>query len=111
MLAAQHLAQAAGVHAACAHALRKKGHDDGGQQLQQLGRAAAAQARGLAQSVLRALLVAAQDVAQDGRAIEPAPCIAARACAAAQQRAQQAAEVQATGTAAEIGRASCRERV
>ena len=36
MLAAQHLAQAAGIHAACAHALCKKGHDDGGQQLQQL---------------------------------------------------------------------------
>ena len=49
-----------------------------------------------AANLFGALLVAAQDVAQDGRAIEPATCIAARACAAAQQRAQDGLG-QATG--------------
>ena len=68
LLLAQHLAQAAGVHAARAHALRQKRHHDGRQHLQQLP-GIGAQPRGLAQAGLGTLLVAPKNVAQDGRAI------------------------------------------
>lgn len=61
----QHLAQTAGVHAAGVGALRQKCHHDGGQHLQQ-GPRLRAQACGLAQTGLRALLVAAKNMPQDG---------------------------------------------
>ena len=96
LLLAQHLAQAAGVHAARAHALRQKRHHDGRQHLQQLP-GIGAQPRGLAQAGLGTLLVAPKNVAQDGRAIGLA---APRAAAAAQQRTEQTAQIRAAAVVA-----------
>ena len=90
----QHLAQTIGAQTTGANALRQKCHHDGRQHLQQLTRIST-ETGGLAQAVLRALLVAAKNMAEDGRTVR---CGASRSAAAraAEQSAQQATQTTAT---------------
>ena len=90
----QHLAEAIRAQTTGADTLRQKCHHDRRQHLQQLA-SVGTQTGGLTQTVLRALLVAAKNMAKDGRA---ARCRASRSSAAraAKQPTQQATQTTAT---------------
>ena len=90
----QHLAQTIGAQTTGADALRQKRHHDRRQHLQQLA-SVSAQTRRLAQAVLRALLVAAKNMTEDGCAVRRRASRTATTCAA-EQSAQQAAQTTAT---------------
>ena len=95
----QHLAEGIGIQPAGADALRQKRHHDRRQHLQQLA-SVGTEASRLTQAVLRALLVAAQNMAKDGCAVRR---WASRSTTTgtAEQPAQQTAQTTATAQSAQ----------
>ena len=91
-LLTEHLPQAAGVHAARAHALGQKGHDDGRQHLHQLA-GVCPQAAGLAQPGFGTLASTAKNMPQDGSAGTTAHRSTGR-CASTEHGAKQAAQIE-----------------
>ena len=92
-LLTEHLPQAAGVHAARAHALGQKGHDDGRQHLHQLA-GVCPQAAGLAQPGFGTLASTAKNMPQDGSAGTTAHRSTGR-CVGTEHGAKQAAQIHA----------------
>ena len=104
----QHLAQAVGIQATGAGALRQKRHHDRRQYLQQLT-GIGAQTRGLAQASFSLLLLATKNMAQDGG---PIGCrTGARRTAATEQTTQQTAQAPQPGSRTALVLLQCAKQI